>query len=219
MILTALAVVTGRQTFPATFDPEQPVWRVAHGISGAVLVLYVAFHLFDHLCGLLGPAVWTEVADVGRKVYRAQVIQPILVVLMLFQVVSGLRMAWRWSANPVGFYRLCQIASGVYLSVYILGHMNSVFFYARMHLHIQTGWDFATGAPTGLIHDPWNIRLLPHYALGVFFVLTHLASGLRVVLIAHGKPEQTVNRLWRWGAAASTLVAGAIIAGMCGVRV
>ena len=30
-------------------------------------------------------------------------------------------------------------------------------------LGIDTGWDFATGAPTGLVKDPRNIRLVPHY--------------------------------------------------------
>ena len=65
--------------------------------------------------------------------------------------------------------------------------MNSVFVSARGVHKIVTGWDYASGAPPpGLITDAWNIRLLPHYALGVFFVLGHRASGLRVVLIAHG---------------------------------
>ena len=35
--------------------------------------------------------------------------------------------------------------------------MNSVFIFARTYLGIDTGWDFATGAPTGLLKDPWNI--------------------------------------------------------------
>jgi hypothetical protein len=68
------------------------------------------------------------------------------------------------------------------------------FVYARSFLSIPTDWNFAIGA-TGLIHDAWNIRLLPHYALGVFFVLSHLASGLRMVLIAHGVDRLAANRL------------------------
>ena len=64
-----------------------------------------------------------------------------------------------------------------------------------------------------------NIRLLPHYALGVFFVLSHLASGLRVVLIAHGVDRRYADRLWVACVAVSTIVAAAIIAGMCGVRI
>ncbi|WP_202814653.1 hypothetical protein [Bradyrhizobium tropiciagri] len=96
--------------------------------------------------------------------------------------------------------------------------MNSVFIYARTVLQIPTDWTFAVGGPAGLIHDPWNIRLAPHYALGVFFVLSHLLSGLRVVLLAHGVEQRSLDRLWGAGIAASAVVAAAIIAGMGGVR-
>ncbi|KAF1016338.1 MAG: hypothetical protein GAK31_01832 [Stenotrophomonas maltophilia] len=51
-------------------------------------------------------------------------------------------------------FRRFQAASGAYLSAFMLGHMNSVFIYARTYLGIPTDWNFATGAPTGLIHDP-----------------------------------------------------------------
>jgi hypothetical protein len=68
--------------------------------------------------------------------------------------------------------------------------MNSVFVYARRFLGIPTDWNFAIGAPTGLVHNAPNIRLLPHYALGAFFVLSHLASGPRVVLIVHASSKR-----------------------------
>jgi hypothetical protein len=97
--------------------------------------------------------------------------------------------------------------------------MNSVFIHARSFLGIPTDWNFVIGAPTGLIHDVWNIRLLPHYVLGVFFVLSHLVSGLRVVLIAHGVNRRAANRLWGAGVATSAAISAAIIAGMCGVRI
>ena len=192
--------------------------RVLHGVAGAVLLVYVLFHLANHLFGLVGPGVHAAVMRAGRLVYRAWFIEPVLVATFLFQIVTGWRLAWRWSAQPADLQRVFQTASGFYLSAFILGHMNSVFVYARGVLKIDTGWDFATGAPTGLIHDAWNIRLLPHYALGVFFVLGHLASGLRVVLLAHGADRGWVDRAWFGGLLVSSLVAGAILSGMCGAR-
>jgi hypothetical protein len=194
-------------------------WRVVHGLAAAVLALYVLFHIINHLFGLVGPDAHAAVMKIGRVVYRSGVGEPLLVAAMLFQVGTGLYLAWRWSAAPQGFYRTYQVASGAYLSLYIVGHMNSVFVYARGFLRIPTGWNFAIGAPTGLIHDAWNIRLLPHYALGVFFVLSHLTSGLRVVLIAHGVDQRHADRLWGVGVAVSAIVATAIMAGMCGVRI
>jgi hypothetical protein len=68
---------------------------------------------------------------------------------MLFQIGTGLFLAWRWSAAPQDFHRTFQVASGAYLSLFILGHMNSVFIYARSFLGIPTDWNFATGARPG----------------------------------------------------------------------
>jgi hypothetical protein len=200
--------------------PAVARWRVVHGITATVLCLYVLFHLANHVFGLIGgPDAHAAVMKVGRVVYRSGVGEPLLVAAMLFQVATGLYLSWRWSAAAHDFQRTYQVASGAYLSLFILGHMNSVFIYARSFLGIPTDWNFAIGAPTGLIHDAWDIRLLPHYALGVFFVLSHLASGLRVVLIAHGVDRRNADRLWVACVAMSIIIAAAIIAGMCGVRI
>lgn len=149
-------------------SPAVGRWRVVHGIIAAVVLAYILFHIGNHLFGLVSPDTHRAVMKAGRYVYRARVVEPVLVILFVLQVVIGLRLAWRWSAVKADFHRVFQIASGLYLSVFILGHMNSVFIYARAVKKIPTDWDFATGAPAGLIHDAWNIRLLPHYALGVF---------------------------------------------------
>lgn len=193
-------------------------WRVAHGVSGAILCLYVLFHLANHLTGLVGPELHVEVMDLGRTLYRAGFIEPLLVLAFVFQVVSGLHLAWRWSARVEDRLRTFQVASGVFLSLFVLGHMNSVFIYGRTYLGIPTDWNFATGAPTGLLLDPWNIRLVPHYALGVFLVLLHLLLGLRMVMQAHGLQARAVRLIWRSGVIACAAIALAIIAGMCGVR-
>ncbi|WP_245474722.1 hypothetical protein [Bradyrhizobium sp. Leo121] len=203
----------------AATRPTVGRWRIVHGMTAAVLFLYVAFHLANHLFGLIGPDAHAAVMKVGRLIYRSDVGEPLLVAAMVFQIGTGLFLAWRWSAGPQGFHRTFQVGSGAYLSLYILGHMNSVFIYARSFLGIPTDWNFAIGAPTGLTHDAWNIRLLPHYALGVFFVLSHLTSGLRMVLIAHGVNRRTANRIWGGGVAISAAISAAIIAGMCGVRI
>ena len=104
--------------------------------------------------------------------------------------------------------------------VFILGHLNAVIIFARTYAGIETGWAFATGDPVGMLHDPWSIRLLPHYAIGVFFVLTHLVLGLRVVMLARGVPRLRVNNLWWAGAraSASALVSLLIMLGMTGTR-
>jgi hypothetical protein len=220
MIWVAIAIWSqSARNLVAAPVPAVGRWRVAHGLTAAILCLYVLFHLTNHLFGLVGPDAHATVMKIGRVVYRSGMGEPLLVAAMLCQIGTGLYLAWRWSAAAQGLHRTYQVASGAYLSLFILGHMNSVFIYARSFLRIPTDWNFAIGAPSGLIHDAWNIRLLPHYALGVFFVLSHIASGLRVVLIAHGVDRRNADRLWMICVAISIVVAAAIITGMCGIRI
>lgn len=213
-----LAICPRSETAKAAAPPA-PWLRVAHGISAVIVLAYVAFHLFNHLFALIGQDAHATVMEMGRKVYRSPVGEPVLVAAMLFQVCSGLILAWRWSALRLDFYKTFQVASGFYLSIYILGHMNSVFVLARTYFGIETGWDFATGAPNGLIHDPWSVRLITHYSLGVFLTIGHLFAGLRVVMLAHGSRQENANRIFWCGLAFSALLSLTIMLAMCGVRI
>jgi hypothetical protein len=194
--------------------------RVAHGISAlALVIIFLALHITNHLMFPAGEGTYNAVAKLFRHVYRTDILQPLVVALFLFQVGTGLFFVWRLTAAPSDRFRTFQIASGVYLAFYVLGHMNSVFIYARTYLGIDTGWGFATGAPAGLIKDPWNIRLVPHYWLGAFFVLAHLAAGARSVMMAHGVSKTFADRFMIGGAVAAGVIATVIMLGMCGMRV
>src|SRR5260221_7582593 len=194
--------------------------RLAHGISAlAIILMFLGMHIPNHLVGLVGPEAHASFMRVVRHIYRAKAIEPVLVGLFLFQVSPGLYLAFRHMAKPMDRFRAFQIASGMYLAFYVLGHMDSVFLFARLFLGIDTDWGFAAGAPSALIKDPWNIRLVPHYALGVFFVLAHLSSGLRVVLLAHGLRRVIADRLMMGGSITAGLVAALIVLAMCGMRI
>jgi hypothetical protein len=218
--LTACAyVLFGREMKFKPAAQSVTTWRVAHGVTAALVVSFVLFHLTNHLLGLIGPDAHAATMKLGRQVYRSALVEPVLISLMLFQIVSGARLAWRWSSAPVDTYRVFQIGSGTYLAAFILTHLNSALVSARTVHKIETGWAWASGAPTGLIHNAWNIRLVPHYAFGVFFILAHLSSGLRGVIIAHGVDIPVANRMWTAGLVVSGLVSVAIISGLCGARI
>lgn len=194
--------------------------RVAHGVSALALVaIFLALHIANHLVFPAGQQTYEAVMKLFRHVYRGEILQPLLVALFLFQIGTGLFFVWRETAKPSDHFRTFQIASGVYLAFYVLGHMDSVFIYARTYLGIDTGWGFATGAPAGLVKDPWNIRLVPHYWLGVFFVLAHLAAGARVILMGHGVCRGFADRFMIAGAVVAGIVATVIMLGMCGMRI
>src|SRR5215469_17082550 len=122
-------------------------------------------------------------------------------------------MSGRWTVSAPS-----RSLAAFFLAAYVLGHMNSVFVFARLYLRIDSDWAFATGAPSGLVKDAWNIRLVPHYGLAVFFVLSHLAAGGRSVLLAHGVARRFADRFLIASATAAGLVALVIMLGMCGAR-
>jgi hypothetical protein len=197
-----------------------PPLRVAHGVSAlAIVVIFLALHIANHLTFPAGKGTYDVVMKAFRHVYRNDIVQPLVVALFLFQVGTGLFFVWRLSAAPADRFRTFQIASGVYLAFYVLGHMDSVFIFARTYLGIDTGWGFATGAPTGLVKDGWNIRLVPHYWFGAFFVLAHLAAGVRGVMMAHGVSKAFADRFMVGGAVVAAIIATVIMLGMCGMRV
>ena len=61
--------------------PEPPArsiapWRVAHGVSAALIACFVLFHLTNHLFGLAGPNTHAAIMKAGRTVYRAPLSSP-----------------------------------------------------------------------------------------------------------------------------------------------
>jgi hypothetical protein len=205
------------ETVPAQ---ATPTLRVAHGVSAlGLILLFLDLHLSNHLVGLVGPDANAALMKVARVVYRSKAIEPLLVGLFLFQAGSGLWLIRRSIAQPMDRFRAFQLSSGVYLAFYVVGHMDSVFFFARTYLGVDTTWIWASGGSAGLIRDAWNVRLIPHYWFGVFFVLAHLSAGLRVVLLAHGWRKVVADRIMIGGSLAGGLVATLIMLAMCGMRV
>jgi hypothetical protein len=144
--------------------------------------------------------------DVLRKWYRSEVVQPVLIALILFQVASGLILLRRATAARGDVYSTLQTCTGAFLTAYIASHLNAVFVLGRAVSKVDTTFLWASGAPAGLLSDAWNVRLIPHYSLGVFFVMTHIGLGLRSVLLAHRVSPYAADRIaWLVGALGAAL--------------
>jgi hypothetical protein len=140
-----------------------------------------------------------------RKWYRSALVQPVLVTLMLLQVVSGVTLFWRATAARSDLYRTLQTSTGAFLTAFIVSHLNAVFILGRAVTQVDTTFLWASGAPMGLLPDPWNVRLIPYYSLGVWFVITHMGLGLRGVLLAHKVTPAAADGV-AWGVGALGLV-------------
>jgi len=84
-----------------------------------------------------------------RKWYGSEVIQPVLVTLMLFQVVSGVILLWRATATRSDLYRTLETSTGAFLTAFIVSHLNAVFILGRGVTKVDTTCLWASGAAGG----------------------------------------------------------------------
>ena len=180
---------------PASSTPNPIALRVAHGTSALLIVLiFLAWHLLNHASAVFSHEFNRAMMNALRKWYRSDLVQPVLVTLMMFQVVSGVILFWRATAARSDLYRTLQTSTGAFLTAFIVSHLNAVFILGRAVTKVDTNFLWASGAPVGLLPDAWNVRLIPHYSLGVWFVITHMGLGLRGVLLAHQVSPSLADR-------------------------
>jgi hypothetical protein len=160
-----------------------------------IVGVFLAWHLLNHASAAFSPEFSQMMMSTLRKWYRSETVQPVLVTLMLFQVGSGMMLMWRATAMPSDLIRTLQISTGAFLTAFIVSHLTAVFILGRLVTRADTTFVWASGAPVGLLPDAWNVRLIPHYSLGVWFVILHMGIGLRGVLLAHGASATTANRV------------------------
>jgi len=191
-----------RTEMPASSLPNSIPLRVAHGTSALLIVLiFLAWHLLNHASAAFSLEFNKSMMTTLRNWYRSELIQPMLVTLILFQVVSGLILLRRATATRADLFRTVQTSTGAFLTAFIASHLNAVFILGRAVTKVDTTFLWASGAPVGLLPDAWNVRLLPHYSLGVWFVIIHMGLGLRGVLLAHRVSPPTADRIaWAVGA-------------------
>jgi len=217
-LLTLVSADSEPLARPAGNARRYAVLRSVHGISALLLLaVFLGPHLFNHLAGLGGLDLHRAIMKTLRLLYRNGVLQPLIIAMFFFQIISGLVLYRRKSALTHDLLDVLQTGSGLYLSVFIAGHINSVFTLGR-YFGTDTDYAWAVGAPTGLLADAWNIRLLPHYSLAVFFLVAHLMGAARLIAKKHGMAATLANQLAWWGVAAGLLMSSLITAGMLGAR-
>ncbi|GJH13251.1 hypothetical protein CBA19CS11_30455 [Caballeronia novacaledonica] len=193
--------------------------RLIHGVvASIVLVVFVFAHLINHTFGLFGVEVHEAIMIHLRHLYRSPFVEPVILVLIIFQIVSGLVLVEAKIRTIQSMFDALQTASGLYLAVFITSHLTAVFVLGR-HAGVETDFKWATALPAGLLADPWAVRLIPHYFLGIWLLLIHVACGGRIVLLAHRVKPRAADTVCGLLIVASTLWTAVILAGVVGVRV
>ncbi len=188
-----------------------------HGIcAAAILTLFLAPHIANHLAGLWSGPSHIAFMEAIRLAYRNAVIEPLLFVLVAFQIVSGLVLAAPRLCLRMPWLGTLQSISGVYVGVFFLGHIVPVF--SARFAGTDTNWNWLTANDAGLIANLSRIYLVPHYWVGVIALAAHLACGLRDVLIKHGGSSARVDRGAYAAIGLGAAVSTAILLGLLGMH-
>jgi hypothetical protein len=201
-------------------ESKGPIWLgSAHGLSAlSILLIFLTPHIANHLTAIWSADLHKSVMSGLRIVYRSSIVQPTLVALVMFQVASGSALLRKGMIVKTDIFGSLQTAAGAYLGVFIASHLIAVFALGRQAMQVDTNWDFATAAPAGLMGDPWNVRLVPHYSLAVFLLFAHLACGVRMVLLGRRVSAPAALRTAVAIIALGGVVAVAVTLAMLGVR-
>lgn len=141
-----------------------------HYISGVTLSVFIAFHLINHLFALDGPEKHIRIMDQFRLVYRHPVVETLLLLIVLFQIVTGIRLIYKRDAQTIA--EKIQVYSGLYLSFFLIAHVGAVLS-ARYIEHLDTNFYFAAA---GLNYYPATFIFIPYYFLAVASISLHVSA-------------------------------------------
>jgi len=146
--------------------------RRIHFISGLTISVFIVFHLINHIYSLFGVEKHIELMDSFRLVYRNAFAETILLLSVLVQVISGLKLFLKKRRIVNGLWEKLQLWSGLYLAVFFVFHLAAVFV-GRLVLELDTNIYFGVA---GLNTFPFNLFFLPYYGLAIISFFGHFAA-------------------------------------------
>jgi len=219
--LAAMTILPGRGASPtaAAVTPVGPSrLALVHGVSAsAILLLFVGPHIANHVAGFWNGPVHIEMMNTVRRVYRDDIVQPMLLALIGFQILTGAVLVRRRMRLPSDFFGTIQTMSGVYVGVYFLAHMTAVF--AARYAGTDTNWSWLTRPHDSMLVSLSNLRLIAHYWVGPIAIVTHVACGLRMILLQGDMSPAAANRLALALIAMGVVISSVIIAALLNVHI
>jgi len=143
-----------------------------HYISGLTLSIFVGMHLLNHLMSILGAAEHIQTMEVLRQVYRHPIIETIILVAVLTQIISGVRLFFLKRKTVHSFFEKLQLQSGLYLAIFFVIHIGAVLS-GRFILDLDTNFYFGVA---GLNIFPLNLFFVPYYSLAILSFFGHVAA-------------------------------------------
>lgn len=145
--------------------------RKAHYFSGLFITVFIVFHLINHAFAIISLEKHLSVMETFRIVYRNVFAESILILAVVLQVFSGIKLVLQSRRNAVSFLDKLHIYSGLYLAFFLLVHVSAVFA-ARIIFKMDSNTYFGAAA---LNHFPEVFFFVPYYFLAVLAFFTHVA--------------------------------------------
>jgi hypothetical protein len=143
-----------------------------HYISGVIITLFITLHLFNHSISVFGIDQHIEVMRTLRFFYRNLIAESILLIAVITQIVSGLKLFIVKRRIATTRFEKLQIWTGLYLAIFFIIHLSAVFG-GRYVLRLDTNFYFGVA---GLNTFPYNIFFIPYYGLAILSFFGHLAA-------------------------------------------
>ncbi|RHX84193.1 hypothetical protein [Leptospira stimsonii] len=143
-----------------------------HYVSGLTLSVFIGVHLFNHFMSFWGPTAHISTMEILRFVYRNPLVETLLLIAVLTQIVSGIRLFIRKRKEVTNSFEQLQILTGLYLALFLTIHLSAVLT-GRSVFHLDTNFYFGAA---GLNTFPFNVFFIPYYSLAIISVFGHVAA-------------------------------------------
>lgn len=143
-----------------------------HFLSGLIITIFIGLHLFNHFISVFGVEAHVELMDKLRIVYRNVISEMLLLVSVVVQIISGLKLFFSKRKVVNGFYEKMQIWTGLYLAFFLIVHVGAVLT-GRYVLKLDTNFYFGVA---GLNTFPINLFFVPYYGFGIIAFFGHISA-------------------------------------------
>lgn len=143
-----------------------------HFISGSTIAFFVGLHLFNHFCSVFGAQKHIEIMTMFRYVYRNIIVETILLLAVVTQIYSGIKLFITNRKIAKTFFEKLQIWTGLYLAMFFVIHLSAVLA-GRFILKLDTNFYFGVA---GLNSFPVNLFFVPYYGIAILSFFGHIAS-------------------------------------------
>ena len=147
-----------------------------HRISGIIIAIFAAAHLFNHGMAWYGIETHREIMETLRNIYRQPVVEIVLLLCFGFQVYSGIRQAMALRKVPhLSLNDRLQMFAGWGFAFFIVQHIGAV---VGQRLYFGTDTDFYFAARV-VLEAPFKYYFVPYYFLGIMALGIHVAATHR----------------------------------------